>query len=62
MAFLALTAKVKMNILILQREAFGLMTVAGYVLMVWDLLTIGKVETRVMVTAPGSEGQGAYAG
>jgi len=32
------------------------------VLMVWDLLTIGKVETRVMVTAPGSEGQGAYAG
>ena len=44
------------------REAFGVMTAAGYVLMVWDLLTIGKGETRLMVTARSSEGQGAYAG
>ena len=38
------------------REAFGLMTAAGYVLMVWDLLTIGKGETRPMVAARSGEG------
>jgi nitric oxide reductase subunit B len=37
------------------REVFGVMFAAGYALLVWDLLTIGKHETRVLVEAKSSE-------
>ena len=33
------------------RELFGTMFAAGYVLLLWDLLTIGKKETRPMQVA-----------
>ena len=35
------------------REGFGLMFTAGYALLVWDLLTIGKTEQRPMIVAKG---------
>jgi hypothetical protein len=28
------------------REAFGVIFLVGFVILVWDLLTIGKTETR----------------
>lgn len=31
------------------REAFGLMTASGFILLVWDLVTIGRTETRSML-------------
>jgi len=33
------------------REIFGLVTTAGLVLLIWDLVTIGRQETRPMVLA-----------
>lgn len=33
------------------RETFGLMFAAGYALLVWDLLTIGRKEARVLIEA-----------
>jgi len=32
------------------RMAFGWVTLAGFVLLVWDLLTIGRYETRTAET------------
>jgi len=34
------------------REVFGVMFLVGFVLLVWDLLTIGKGESRKMIEAP----------
>jgi len=38
------------------REIFGLMFAAGYGLLVWDLLTIGRKEARVLIEATSIEG------
>ena len=35
------------------REVFGTMFAAGFVLLMWDLWTIGKNEPRLMVAAKG---------
>jgi len=33
------------------RQIFGLVTAAGMVLLIWDLLTIGRKETRSMIVS-----------
>lgn len=39
------------------RHVFGYVTIAGFVILVWDLLTIGRKEARPMLVSPGHEDQ-----